>query len=294
MPRHNPFTVKIEPVRGCTQRCPFCAYSNMPWQDEPFRFMEMDLFKKIVNDLAGWAPKHRMEFAERGEPTMHPQILQFLAYARLALPKVQLTITTNGDRLQNKRQEFEEWVSEAFEHGANFIMIDCYWQERYEQMQLLFPEASDFFDNGIHPYKYVGPKHKEIILVNAAPGMDNIIRFYQNQGGNVDVVKARSVGYDIPDVGKPLEKMCVRPFRELVIHYDGTIPICCNDWREETPIAKFPNDGSLEKIWDEWVDVFRYRLLKKDRATIPTCAKCSERAGFRVGLEMNWFGEKVT
>jgi len=290
MPRHNPFTVKIESVRGCTRRCPFCALSTIEWKDEPWKFMEMKLFRRVVEDLAEWLPKHSMEFAERGEPTMHPRFMEMLMYARKHLPKVQLTVITNGDRLMVKHQDAIDWVGEAFANGLNFLMIDCYDADRHQVMKDLFPKASDFFEDNRHPYRYHTPKHQEIILVNAAPGMSNTIRWYQNQGGNVDVAQAREHGFEIPEVGEPLPTMCVRPFRELVLHYDGTVPICCNDWSEEAIAGKFPGTG-LEQIWKSSLDAYRKDLLEKNRAAIVPCAKCSERAGFRVGLEMSWFRE---
>jgi hypothetical protein len=288
---HNPYAIRIEAVRGCTQRCPFCSLSAMDWKDEPFKFMDFGMFQHACNELSTWLPKHRMEWAERGEPTMHPKLIDMVAYARQTLPKAQLTITTNGDKQLSKQINFREYVLELFQAGANIIMLDCYWQERYDEMTAMFPEAKDFFADEIHPYTYRNPKYKEIIIVDATPGKSNTIRWYQNQGGTVDIQMAARAGFEIPIVTEPLQKMCVKPFRELSLHWDGTVPICCNDWLDVAVAGRFP-DVSLEELWFGELNRFRRPLLNKDRAALSPCDKCSERSGFRVGLEMNWFGDR--
>ena len=171
-------------------------------------------------------------------------------------------------------------------------MIDCYWEDRYRDMCEMFPEATDFFRDNVHPYTYHGVKQKQIILVDATPGKANAIRWYQNQGGNVDADAAALAGYVIPTVSEPLKKTCMRPFRELVIHHDGTVPICCNDWQEEAVAGHFP-ETSLKDLWYGNLDRFRIPLWNRDRTGQPPCENCSERSGFKVGFE-KWFeGESV-
>lgn len=293
---HNPFTIKVELVRGCTQRCPFCALSTIVWRDDRWQFMPPAVFYGLVDDLAGWLPKSRMEFAERGEPSFHPKLLEYVRYAREKLPLTQMLLTTNGDYINKTKPEgYAAWIEKVHDAGVNLIMVDCYTRERYELMKGLLPDAALFFEDNVHPYGYKGnPAHvRQTILVEATPDKgQHKIRWLQNQGGNVDVAHAAEAGFFIPSVPEPLKKMCVRPFRELVIHNDGTIPLCCNDWSEEGVQARFPETG-LREIWESKMQDARAVLLQKNRAGLSPCYKCSERPGMRVGLESGWFGGKI-
>lgn len=290
MSRHKPYTIKIELVRGCTMRCPFCALPEMEWADDPWKFMDKNIFGRIVEDLANWLPKTRIEFAERGEQTFHPELLDFIHSMRGELPLVQITITSNGDTLKKFKgnaQMYKDWVYELFDAGLNIMMLDCYTSERYESFKQLFPEAKLFYEDDYHPYRYMGPKEKTVLLVDGTYGNNHKIRRWHNAAGNVNVEKAHAAGYDVNSISEPLEKMCVRPFREMEIHVDGTVPLCCNDWKRDVIIGNV-SETLLEDLW-EAMDPYRSLLLQKDRAAIASCKKCSERAGFRVGLEMRWF-----
>jgi MoaA/NifB/PqqE/SkfB family radical SAM enzyme len=285
---HKPYALKVELVRGCTRRCPFCAHTSMEWVDEPFRYMDLKLLGMLVNELACWHPKHRFELANRGEPTVHPRFMEAITMIRGNLPKAQILITTNGDKVNDLGKEaFREFVFESLARGGNYVLIDCYTKDRYQQFSELFPEADLFFEDRVNPYHYKSIRTKRIVLKDASGGFDintNEILYYHNQGGNVDPEKAKLWG--ITNVENSLPLMCVRPFRELTVHYDGTVPICCDDWREERVIGKFPHQ-SLETIWKGF-DPYRLRLIGKDRGFSP-CEKCSVKSGGRSGLEMSWF-----
>jgi len=260
----------------------------MSWVNEEFKFMSGETFVAIVEEAAVWPKKFRMEFAERGEPSFHPHLPEFIEFARKRLSKVQIMLTTNGSNIKTLGKEaYRNWVIDLLENrGLNIIMIDAYATMRYETLKELFPEGKLFYEEGVHPYRYNSPKFKQIILVGKHHGEKDIIRMFQNMGGSVDTEKAASLGYDVlnlPDE-QSLKKSCVRPFREIVFHYDGTVPLCCNDWKEETVIGKAGQP--IEEIWGNY-DEYRKLLMKKDRSKLKPCDKCSERAGFRVGLE-NW------
>lgn len=276
-------------------RCSFCALPEMPWAEEPWKLMEVELFEKIVEDLRRWRPKHRMEISERGEPTFHPRALDFLRIARDGLPKAQLTMLTNGD-LINKlgRRGFRDWTEEAFDAGLNILMLDCYDSERYRTMCDLFPDAEDFFEDNSHPYTYRSSKTRTMIVVDATPGRDNLIRTYHNYAGTVNAARAQRAGFPIDHPERPLRRECYRPFRELVIHFDGEVPLCCLDWHHHYVAGRFPADGSLEEIWHGGLDPARRELLALNRAGIRPCSRCSERTGFRFALERDWFGERIS
>lgn len=261
---HNPYTIKIELVRGCTIRCPFCAIRTMDWKDEKWQFMTEVLYKKIVDDIAVFTPKVRIEFAERGEQSFHPKLVEFIRYMRVNVPKSQMTLISNGDYYKKNKSSFTAWVDSLFTAGLNFLMFDNYDAERFEEFKTLFPDAKLFYDDNVNPYHYVGPKEKCIILVDGEC-KDNVgIRRYHNAAGSVDVQFARNAGFDINTTDKPLNSMCTHPFREIEIHYNGIVPLCCLDWKEDAIIGDV-NVTKLEDIWKS-MDPYRKLLLEHKRS----------------------------
>ena len=284
---HNPYNIKIELVRGCTMKCPFCAFPEMSWVNDSMKFMDGVTYANIVDQIAEWLPKPRIEFAERGEQSFHPKLKEYIADMRAKVPMAQITITTNGDTINKYKDKYVDWINSLLDAGLNFAMIDCYTEERYNRFKALFPKAALLYEQGVNPYHYVGPKEKTVLLVDGTHKANHKIRRWHNVGGNANVRKAREAGYDMHDAPEPMKSMCVHPFREIEIHYDGTVPLCCVDWNEEAIIGN-TNKTSLVDIWKA-LDPYRKVLLQKRRDLLNPCKKCSERAGFRVGLEMGWF-----
>jgi len=287
--RHKPYTVKIELTRGCNRRCPFCALPYMPWANEEYRFMEVSTFTKAITDAGKWIGKFRLELAERGEPSLHPNLVALLMIARKFAPRCQIMITTNAVGLKNGEEQYRQFISSLFDAGLNIAYIDGYDDATYDKLQRIFPFAEKMYEDGVHPYQYHSPTFKQIILVGGHHGEKNIIRQFHNMAGTLPVDKVRKLGYEIMELpdGKPLEKMCVRPFRETVIHYDGTVTICCNDWYEVSSLGNV-KDSTLEELFGR-ADFARAMLIAHNRAALRPCNTCSERSGFRVGLETGWF-----
>jgi len=298
---HKPYAIKLELVRGCTARCPFCALRHMPWVDEEYRYMSIDTFTHIMLDLQNWLPKFRLEFANRGEPTLHPDLLEMTRIARKINPKCQILLTSNTDLMvKNGEEWYYQTIKNFYEIGGNIALLDCYVPNRYQKVMELFNGKFSFVEqffgeNEFNPYHYRNEKFKALCIKDAAvyegAAKENKILYYHNQGGNAHLDnEAQQKIWTIEQPKEPLQKMCVRPFRELTIHYDGTVPVCCDDWSEQQIIGK-TSEGSLIEIWYSNFNEQRKRLLSKDRTAMP-CNKCSVGAGNRVGLEMNWFENK--
>lgn len=309
--RHLPYSLKPELVRGCTMRCVFCALKHQTWAEESYTYMKQALWEQYCEAVAAWRPKVRIEIANRGEPTLHPKFIPFIRIAREVLPKAQFLVSTNGDLCQKiGLKAFRGWVEEAMEAGVNCFLLDCYTPKRLAEFKELFAGvAGSFFDDdtkkaGLNPYPYRGPDWKAISIKDAVPhkpaeatgaaffkqGLkpkENIILHYHNQGGNAVVTGAAAQIYNIPVLEKPLTRMCVRPFREMPMWYDGSVPICCDDWADTHIIGTFPKQ-SLPDIWDAYDEV-RRNLVAKNRGAQKPCNKCSEGEGKRFGLELGWF-----
>jgi radical SAM protein with 4Fe4S-binding SPASM domain len=77
-------------------------------------------------------------------------------------------------------------------------------------------------------------------------------------------------------------KRCHRPFRELSVRWDGSVAVCCNDWRGEYKCGNI-NEIGMEAVWQSAaMDAARRKLYRGERDFGP-CAGCDARS-YRVGL----------
>lgn len=305
MPRHNPYVVKPEFVRGCTMRCVFCGLRHQKWAEWDWEYIDPALFERYCKDLGEWLPKCRMEIANRGEETYHPQFMDMIRIAKKYVPKVQIMVTTNTDLTRIYGAEgFREWVQKAMDAGVNVFLLDCYTKKRLSEITEAFQGMfSTYFENDlgegaehVTPYGYRGPNYKAIVIKDASPApKESILLQYHNQGNNANTSDNPNALRMYPNVStpkEPVQRMCVRPFREFPMWYDGSVPICCDDWGDKHIIGKFP-DMTLPELWDAY-DFSRRNLLNKDRdANGEPCRFCTERSGFRWGLEKDWFEKEA-
>lgn len=291
-----PWSVQIEPVEGCCLACDFCGiYALNKYKKTQKRkrvqCMSIRTARQLAAGFADWMGKNharRFEFAMRGEPLLHSDLPGIIALFRHNLPKAQLMITTNAIPIINGPPSL---ISNLFRAGTNYIALDAYEPNRDAIIQYGQQHAReigvpfhDLYAEGWNVYQYRGHTERAIVLfddIALNQGTDRRKKLC-NHAGNVDYTKTAK--YGITPLPAPLQKVCVNPFRELVIQYDGTVPVCCHDWLRECLVGVFPQQ-SLESIWEgDALNSIRSLLKRKARYRIPLCSRCDYDGGFRQGL----------
>ncbi len=282
-----PWSVAIELVGGCNKNCDFCG---LAFADKKLQFMEFGLIEEVVKDLKSWGKdKLRIEFAMHGEPTLHPKIAPIINEFRYHLPKAQIQITTNGIIIHNKGIPF---VLDMFNAGLNILLVDSYTnREKLVELGRNIISKGIIYCDYFHDTKTVNPWHYNnvktkayIIMEDIGSSQNTTTRKLGNNAGNIDWSKVKK--YNLFPLSKPLIKKCVRPFRQICIQHDGTIPICCWDFRHEHTMGKFP-DNSLIDIWNGMpFNIVRNFLYNKNRNILP-CYRCDYSGGFYQGFIKN-------
>lgn len=284
-----PNNTQIELVEGCNRMCSFCGIYSI-WkrkEDRIVKYMDLKLAKLLANSYGSWPgfEAKRVEFAMHGEPTLHPQHCDVVAYFRESMPAAQLQLTTNGLLLCKYGSKH---VQSLFKAGLNILVVDTYTRAE-EIMEVCRESGIDIHPyygvTSINPYHYHGPTLRAIITMGNLGQVTGhrAARTIFNHGGNCNEKALLALG--IPPINAPLMKKCSRPFREITVHYDGTVPVCCIDWRHECLMGKFPEDGSIDSIWNG--DPFasaRALLGNKQRGGLIPCSRCDYAGGFRLGL----------
>lgn len=94
-----PLYLKIEPTNNCNLQCICCSRGHLK---RDTGYMEMDLFRKIIDDAASISVK-RVHLYLHGEPLLHPQIVEMIRYVKLK--GLAITLATNGMPMNKKKIE---------------------------------------------------------------------------------------------------------------------------------------------------------------------------------------------
>ncbi len=294
-----PFCVQIEFTEGCNLRCPFCGLNGIRGKENMFKFMTLETAERIASQMAIHKWNARVEFAMHGEPTMNPFATELVATFRRHLPKSYFLMETNGSGLM---KDPIGKIRDFFQAGLTTLAIDEYqgikWAQHVreglgeEAMNPSITSKINFFtiDDAeealdsipVHYYEYpaAGPDgnphkrsvHKRLIFIapiNASTtGTHSTISNHAGAGGPLNDV-AR---------GKP----CAKPFRELGFRHDGSVAVCCNDWRGEFPIGAI-HKLSLNEIWQHPRMNAARSFLYHGMRVLKPCLGC-DHISYRTGL----------
>lgn len=279
-----PWTIKIEQSYGCNLKCGFCPIANIPEINLHKQFMRPYTCEQIVAQAVELKYNLRVELTLRGEPTLNPQILDNLSIMRRVAPKFQISMFTNGVNLLTGKVK----IKDLLDAGVNILCIDCYngtYDRFFEFANGTGERIVDFRD--FSAYKK-HPHGHTMRVVNLVPDIQEgavDVRKIHNNAGNVSQQYLDSLkGYEKKSL--PLVKGCARPFRELVVYNDGSVVICCHDWKAECVLGNVFE----ETLTEIWYGEKHWQILKdlyeKKRDRVP-CCKCDYSGGYRLGLLQN-------
>lgn len=277
----RPWTIKIEQSYGCNLSCKFCPIDYLKEINQSKAFMEPEICKRVVKQAVPLKDTLRVELTLRGEPTLNPHVLENLRIMRRLAPKFQISMFTNGVLiLKNK-----EFALDLLEAGVNILCIDCY-NNTYERFKNLLSDLGETLVDfrKFSAYKRHSGGHK-LRVINLVPDIQEgsvEVRKIHNNAGNVNPSYLDSLP-NYPKKKLPLKKKCCRPFRELVVHHNGNVSICCHDWRAQNIMGSVLTE-TLEEIWygRRHLEILQ-RLYAKDR-TISPCDTCDYQGGYRQGF----------
>lgn len=269
-----PFCVQVEMAEGCNLRCQFCGLNGIRGRQNDFKFMTTDLARRITWLLkeARWRP--RIEFAMHGEPSANPDFLAILGLFRRHLgPSYHLMMTSNGYGFV---KDPTATVDEAL-RWLNVLALD--WYENV----LLVPKVLDGY-RGAHQPRYYPADREVNPHQRRQPGQHDlvIVQDIEVATSGTHATINNHAGCGAPKNNLAAGKRCAKPFRELSVRWDGTVAVCCNDWRGEYRCGDLCTQ-TLEEIWQgEPMQAARRRLYQGRRDFGP-CAGC-DALSYRPGL----------
>jgi hypothetical protein len=288
-----PFNLAIELVRGCSVACSFCAMPAI--QERPgrgYKFMDPRTLEIVVKQVATLGWNCRVGFAMRGEPSEHPDCGGMIQIVRRHLPRAHLVMLSNGSGFVGKPGPIVN-ITSLFNVGLNVLGLDHYtglnWVPRIlealgEKKKLTtgqrHPLGFDFYE---YPQDLRGNPH-----VRRPRGSRVLVRIHDielesagNKRGNHNKL-SNFAGLAFPPNERGAGKRCHQPFRQMVVHWDGNVPICCGTWDSPYNVGSVLEDG-VEACWQsDGMGAAREMLIRGRREFAP-CLGCDSRS-FRVGL----------
>lgn len=205
--------------------------------------MSKDLYLKILNELKVLDFDGRFIFHGNNEPLLDKRLCDLIGIARGLFPKNYFSMNSNGLCI-NATLELD-----LFNAGLTELTINNYT----DNLELL-PSVKNILNN-LDPAK---------VDINIVCSLKNDFR--TNRAGETLGPKYH--------LKRPLKFVCQRPLTELIIGYDGTVPLCCADalWKEEMGNA---TQNSLKEIWfSQNFDNIRRALALGDRSCTEICKVC--------------------
>ncbi|MBF0624320.1 MAG: SPASM domain-containing protein [Magnetococcales bacterium] len=252
-----PRVVMLETRTRCNGSCGFCIASART-DPRPDTSMPDALIDRILTELGQRRFAGRLSFYHSNEPLLDKRIFDLIGQARRLLPWAYLELKTNGKTLTLEK------VERLFERGLDTLYINDY-RTTEELAQGHSPNVRQVMEAlaGMRRFKghYDGTRY-----------YDRIIAILRSPEERLLTRAGSSPNRD--PLARPLHRVCLRPFEQMIIGTAGQVGLCAEDVLFEAPMGDARQD-SLEAIWNgpAYRDI-RGRLLDGDRGCLPTCARC--------------------
>ena len=212
-----------------------------------------------------------------GEPTLNKNLLRIVRVFRRYLPRSQFSLFTNGAGICDGTFTIED-MKDA---GVNNLMIDLYSKgdDGYKIMESLDKEDYQILGSGVPMFSGTA---KTFRILFAPPIQDSSEKTHTlcNHCG-----AAAPLDYSCNG------KRCARPFRELSFRHDGSVSLCCNDFRGEYPVGNIM-ERDIEDIWQDKKFKAARILLYAGKRSFTPCLGCNALS-HRVGLLPDQLGKET-
>ncbi len=269
--------ILIEPVSKCNLRCPFCFQTDKSFTKKPFMgTMELDLYKNII-DQANELGVGAITLASRGEPTLHKNLGEMLAYTKDKENIFEVKLNTNGTRLT------EELCYKIFESEINQIVIsaDHYEKDTFEVLRKnsnfesivgnvnMLYEIRKEFKNSLTEIRISG------IDANKSTDKNKFHKFWIKTSDGVTIGNAleRWDTYN-NDIHEDINDPCENLWDRMYIWYDGKVNPCDADYKSYLSYGNV-NEYSIKELWNnKIIKNLRNKHLSNKRNEIDPCNKC--------------------
>jgi len=292
LPLKTPFLFQVFPVYACNLRCEFCV-NGLPKSERGFisdvEMMDFSLYKKAIDSIRNFQNKLKMlRFAGIGEPLLHKNIAEMVAYAVERKVSERVDIVTNGLALNPElsyalikaglttlRVSINGLSAEDYQKNCGTAV---HFERMIENLRVFFKHRGNtrVYIKIIDYIVKTEEQNKRFIKL-FEPLCDAIaIEHLTPTVEKIDIKKiAGDISLDVTQGGSPLidAKVCPQPFYMLQMNPDGKVVPCCS--MTYPGIFGNVNEEHIHQIWNsKELNAFRKIMLSGSPNAGVVCNKC--------------------
>lgn len=281
--KNKPFSLRIENTNACNARCFMCPHSVMKRKQG---IMSMELYKHLIDQAVEMKIDY-INLHNFGEPLVDRKFCEKVRYAKSQGIK-RVSTNTNGQLLTR------ELVKELIKSGIDevYISVDAATKPTHQKIRigLDFDTVEKNIHNFIKERQKMGSKLPVITLDFLETGLntDEKQAFERRWFGVVDNICFSKI-HDWSSRQKNVDRNhfdnyvsysqapCRLPFTELLINWDGTVSLCCQDIEGEVLVGDAKTQ-SLAEIWKgKKLNAIRTKQRQLLISKLPVCRNCKLR-----------------
>ena len=267
--KNKPSTIVIEPYNVCNLACTMCAYPDLT---RPKEQMDMELFKKVVDDAVNNNFK-TLSLSLYNEPYMDNLIFERIKYAKEK--GLETTITTNATLLT------DELIQKTMSSGVDCVTfsIDSLDEEKYEKIRInaSFKTTINNVKKMIGYREQLNLKKPMLTMSAVMHGDDHTLANMEKELKGLDIYAVamrdnRKNGQ--PTHGHLKSYPCWWPWNHLVVYSSGKIALCCMDYDNVHDLGDLKTKN-IDEVWNSKVfKNIRELLLNGKGDQIELCKNC--------------------
>lgn len=276
-----PIHLDIESTGVCNLRCPFCATTTKTWGPDEPGYMKLDLFRRIIDEGAAEG-LCSIKLSFRGEPTLHPQLPEMVAYAKqrgildvyfntnatlLTEALVHRLIDAGLDRISLSFEGITKAAYEAYRPGAKYDRV----VENVKHLRRIRD------DRGLG---YPQIRIQTVMLPELRPLFDRYVEFWSPWADEVAYLDARREGPQDDHRGLRADWACPFLWQRMTILWDGTVLPCLMHGVTDFSLLALGTvqEHGVKALWQS-ERAARYRTLHREGRAheLAACDRCSFR-----------------
>lgn len=299
LPLDTPLAMSFDTTEVCNIFCKFCIYeqsrrsglTKSPTRDKPI--MDLGLFKKAVQDMKAFPRKvKKVSLHSRGEPLIHPNLVEMTSIMSRAEVADTVKVITNGILLTREKAKAlldagigQVIFSVIHVHSEGYReMTDGTWTD-YDRVLDNFRMLREERDKGgfsanlsAKILDYLNAEEQAKFKEDFGPLADNLIitgLYGCSKPGEVDSTMGQGQGKGFYGAGVNMDrKVCPQPFFYIYVGIRGNVIPCWVDWSNGGVVGNVATTPLVD-IWNgEAMRRFRLSLLEGRRDEIDICKDC--------------------
>jgi radical SAM protein with 4Fe4S-binding SPASM domain len=252
-----PLNLDIEISSACNLRCPMCDRTIEMAKGEKKAYhsglMDFDLYKKLI-DEATEIGVYAVKLNWRGEPLMHPRVIEMVRYAK-EKGIIDIMFNTNGVLLTEKMSK------DLIDAGIDkiFVSIDSIHKDRfekyrtganYEEVMDNLLKLKEINDSTGHK---VETRVSKVLLKETEDENEEYSKFFEKLVDKVAYLDY--IPYGEKDYGRPVDRTykdfkfaCSQLWLRLFVSWDGKYAMCCVDTKEVNILGD-AHTQTVEEVW---------------------------------------------